>query len=72
MIDILHSLRCVSEKNSTLQYLFLSDLHKWHSHAFKSLAESMLMSKTLKVVNLKNCTHDCYSLMQDIAPNVKF
>lgn len=71
-IEMLHSLRQLFEKNHTLQYLFISDLHKWHVTALTSLAESLACNKAMKLVNLKSCTRACYQLFCDIAPHIKF
>ena len=32
-IDILHALRCMIDKNSTLSYLVISDIYKWQQEA---------------------------------------
>ena len=52
-IDTLHALRCMVEKNISLNYLVVSDIYKWHSTALSALAESFQFNKSLKEVNLK-------------------
>jgi Ran GTPase-activating protein (RanGAP) involved in mRNA processing and transport len=61
-IDIIHALRCMIEKNTTLSYLTLSDIFKWQDAALILLAESFVFNKTIKEINLKTSSQQCLDL----------
>ena len=52
-ISVLHSLRRMLEKNRTLKYLSLNDLHRFNERAVESLAPSFAANSSLKMVDLK-------------------
>jgi hypothetical protein len=71
-IDILHALRCMIEKNSTLSYIVVSDIYKWQQDAQFALAESFKFNKALKEVDLKVCSQDCFDLFTSAASHIRF
>jgi len=52
-ITVLHSLRRMLERNTTLKYLSLNDLHRFNERAVDSLVPSFAANQTLKMVDLK-------------------
>jgi len=55
-IGILRALRQMLEKNSTLNYLSISGLHKFNHRAIHSLQESLSLNSGLKLLDLKRTT----------------
>ena len=55
-IGILRSLRQTLERNTTLNYLSISGLHKFNRRAIESLTESIAMSGGIKLIDLKRTT----------------
>lgn len=52
-IGILHSFRNMLEKNNNLQYLIINKLYKFNDHAIDTIADSLVLNKGLKLVDLK-------------------
>ena len=52
-INVLHSLRRMLERNTSLKYLSLNDLHRFNERAIESLAPSFSANQALKMVDLK-------------------
>jgi len=63
-IGVLHSLRAMIEKSLTLRYLSISHLHKFNDHAIESLADSLILNQSLKLIDFKKCTKEFYFAMQ--------
>ncbi len=55
-IGILRALRQMLEKNSTLNYLSISGVHKFNQRAIHSLQESLSLNSGLKLIDLKRTT----------------
>ena len=55
-IGILRALRQMLEKNTTLNYLSISGLHKFNQRAIHSLQESLSLNSGLKLIDLKRTT----------------
>ena len=52
-ITVLHSLRRMLERNRTLKYLSLNDLHRFNERAIDSLLPSFAANTALKMVDVK-------------------
>ncbi|CDW86621.1 UNKNOWN [Stylonychia lemnae] len=66
-IGIMKSLRTMIEKNSSLQYLSISDLYKFNRNAINTLVECLALNKSLKLVDLKKCTKSFYTkIIQEV------
>ena len=64
-ISVLHSLRRMLERNTTLKYLSLNDLHRFNERAVESLAPSFASNQALKMVDLKQVTREFYEYMTE-------
>eukprot|EP00347_Sterkiella_histriomuscorum_P024058 403332444 len=64
-IGILRSFRNMLEKNSTLQYLSISDLYKFNQNAVQAIQDSLLINSSLKLLDLKKCTREFYEQLQE-------
>jgi len=66
LIDIgaLRPLRLMLERNTTLQYLTVSDLHKFNSRAIESLSESLATSTGVKLVDFKRTTKSFFKTIE--------
>ena len=62
-ISVLHALRRMLEKNTTLKYLSLNDLHRFNERAVESLAPSFAANQSLKMVDLKQVTREFYEYL---------
>lgn len=62
-ISVLHALRRMLEKNTTLKYLSLNDLYRFNERAVESLAPSFAANKSLKMVDLKQVTREFYEYL---------
>ena len=64
-ISVLHSLRRMLERNTTLKYLSLNDLHRFNERAVESLAPSFASNQALKMVDLKQVTREFYEYLTE-------
>ena len=64
-ITVLHALRLMLERNSTLKYLSVNDLHRFNERAVESLAPSFASNQTLKMVDLKQVTREFYEYLTE-------
>lgn len=64
-ITVLHSLRRMIEKNTTLKYLSLNDLHRFNERAVESLVPSFAANQSLKMVDLKQVTREFYEFISE-------
>lgn len=62
-ISVMHSLRLMIERNSTLKYLSLNDLHRFNPRAVESLVHSFQSNKALKMVDLKQVTQEFFEYL---------
>ena len=66
-ITVLHNLRRMLERNTTLKYLSLNDLHRFNERAVDSLVPSFAVNQALKMVDLKQVTREFYeSLVEGV------
>jgi hypothetical protein len=63
-IGVLRPLRLMLERNTTLQYLTVSDLHKFNSRAVESLCESLATSTGVKLVDFKRTTKSFFKTVE--------
>ena len=63
-IGILRTLRLMLERNTTLNYLTISDLHTFNSRAVDSLSESLATSTGVKLVDFKKTTKSFFTAME--------
>lgn len=59
-ITVIHSLRCMLERNLCLKYLAISDLYKFNDRAVDALCKSLQMNTAIKMIDLKAVTEDFY------------
>ena len=69
-ISVLHSLRRMLEKNRTLKYLSINDLHRFNERAIESLAPSFAANQSLKMVDLKQVTREFYEYLAEAVNGV--
>ena len=59
-IGLLHPLRALVEKNTILEELFISSVHRFTTEAQSKIAESLVINKGLRIFHLGKTTKDCY------------
>ena len=64
-ITVLHALRRMLERNKTLKYLSLNDLHRFNERAIESLIPSFAVNTALKMVDVKQVTREFYDQLCD-------
>ena len=64
-IGLLRSLRLMLERNTSLNYLTVSDLHKFNQRALDSLSESLATSTGIKLMDFKKTTRPFFQAMED-------
>ena len=64
-ITVLHALRRMLERNSTLKYLSLNDLHRFNERAIESLIPSIAANQSLKMIDLKQVTREFYEYITE-------
>ena len=59
-INIMHNLRLMIERNCTLKYLSINDLHRFNLRAVNSLVSSLQVNQSLRMVDVKLTTREFY------------
>ena len=59
-ISVMHSLRLMIERNSTLKYFSINDLHRFNPRAVESLISSFQVNTALRMVDVQLTTLDFY------------
>lgn len=62
-ITVMHSLRLMLERNSTLKYLSVNELHRFNARAVESLVPSFQSNQALKMVDLKQVTQEFFEYL---------
>jgi hypothetical protein len=62
-IGMMRQLRLLLEKNSTLQYMTITGLHKFNQRAVESLSRSLAASNGIKLIDFKKTTKQFYTAM---------
>ena len=70
-ISVLHSLRRFLERNNTLKYLSINELHRFNQRAIESLAQSFAANQALKMVDLKQVTREFYEFVSESVNEVR-
>lgn len=60
-ISMIHAFRSMIERNINLQYLVISGLHKFNSHAIDSLCDSLILNAGLKLIDVKKTTKEFFN-----------
>jgi Ran GTPase-activating protein (RanGAP) involved in mRNA processing and transport len=64
-ISVMHALRLMLERNTTLKYLSVNDLHRFNERAIESLAASFASNQALKMVVFKQVTREFYEYLTE-------
>jgi len=64
-ISVIHSLRCMIERNPVLKYLVISDIYKFNDRAIDAIIKSLQQNQGLKMVDVKSVTEDFYIKLVD-------
>jgi len=59
-ITVIHSLRCMIERNPALKYLAISDLYKFNERAVDTICKSLQVNQGLKMMDVKSVTEDFF------------
>ena len=52
-VSIVHAFRQMIERNNTIKYLCVSDLHKFNSLAVESITSSLCQNSTLSMIDFR-------------------
>lgn len=59
-ISVMHSLRLMIERNCSLKYFVINDLHRFNPRAVESLISSLQLNQSLRMVDVKLTTLEFY------------